>query len=232
VVIYTGHGGREPNSGKQVADQRLTRGNLALALNKAHGLPVRVIRGADLDSPYAPETGYRYDGLYYVDDCWIEDGRSGFKVWRYRLVKENGARIPARETDLEPPDRRPKRVESTVQRIVRDTKQSRRLKELYHYTCQVCGIRLTTPVGAYAEGAHIRPLGEPHNGPDTSDNLLCLCPNHHVLFDSGAISLNNDLTIIGLPSRLTLHPKHKLNTEHLRYHREHYSNNPAERTAK
>ena len=106
----------------------------------------------------------------------------------------------------------------------RDTKQSRKLKELYDYTCQVCGIRLATPIGAYAEGAHIRPLGEPHNGPDSSDNLLCLCPNHHVLFDLGAISLNDDLTLIGLPGRLTQNPRHKLNIENLRYHREHYSN--------
>jgi hypothetical protein len=35
------------------------------------------------------------------------------------------------------------------------------------------------------EAAHIRPLGAPHNGPDTLDNTLCLCPNHHVLFDHG-----------------------------------------------
>ena len=34
VLIYTGHGGRDPNSGQQVHDQRLTRGNRALALSK------------------------------------------------------------------------------------------------------------------------------------------------------------------------------------------------------
>src|ERR671910_10818 len=39
VIIYTGAGGRDPNSGRQVADQELTRGNAALALNKNEGFP-------------------------------------------------------------------------------------------------------------------------------------------------------------------------------------------------
>jgi putative restriction endonuclease len=67
--------------------QRLTRGNLALAHSSIEGLPVRVIRGASLDSIYAPRSGYRYDGLYLVDDYWQEEGRSGFRVWRYMLIK-------------------------------------------------------------------------------------------------------------------------------------------------
>jgi hypothetical protein len=39
------------------------------------------------------------------------------------------------------------------------------------------------------EAAHIRPLGAPHNGPDTWDNTLCLCPNHHVPFDHSGTRL-------------------------------------------
>src|SRR5215831_14092128 len=66
-ILYTGHGGRDPETGRQVAHQTLTRGNLALACNKLYGLPVRVIRGARQRSLYAPEAGYRYDGLYSVD---------------------------------------------------------------------------------------------------------------------------------------------------------------------
>src|SRR5919199_1149658 len=52
VIVYTGHGGRDPVSGRQVADQTLTDRNLALARSKELGLPVRVIRGGELDSPY------------------------------------------------------------------------------------------------------------------------------------------------------------------------------------
>jgi putative restriction endonuclease len=87
VIIYTGHGGRDATTGKQIAHQTLTRGNLALALNHAHDLPVRVIRGARQNSPYAPEVGYRYDGLYRVADYWCEPGSSGFNIWRFRLCK-------------------------------------------------------------------------------------------------------------------------------------------------
>jgi len=47
VIVYTGHGGRDPNSGEQVADQTFTRGNAALPRNKVLGLPVRVVRGFD-----------------------------------------------------------------------------------------------------------------------------------------------------------------------------------------
>lgn len=87
VIIYTGQGGRDPITGRQISHQLLTRGNLALAVNHLQGLPVRVIRGAGLDSPYAPQTGYRYDGLYRVEAYWSEVGTSGFRIWRFRLCK-------------------------------------------------------------------------------------------------------------------------------------------------
>jgi putative restriction endonuclease len=67
-IVYTGHGGRDPNTGQQIADQQFERGNAALARSKVLGLPVRVVRGADLGSSYAPEHGYRYDGLYTVEE--------------------------------------------------------------------------------------------------------------------------------------------------------------------
>ena len=48
LIIYTGHGGRDANTGKQVADQTLTKGNLALAVSQIQGLPVRVTRALDI----------------------------------------------------------------------------------------------------------------------------------------------------------------------------------------
>ena len=45
VIIYTGQGGNDPATGKQVADQELKRGNLALARSSDSGLPVQVIHG-------------------------------------------------------------------------------------------------------------------------------------------------------------------------------------------
>lgn len=87
AILYTGHGGRDPETGCQRAHQTLTRGNLALACNTLSGLPVRVIRGAQQPSAYAPEAGYRYDGLYRVSDYWREVGKAGLYIWRFRLVK-------------------------------------------------------------------------------------------------------------------------------------------------
>jgi putative restriction endonuclease len=46
TIVYTGHGGNDPNTGVQVADQVLERGNAALAVNHQRGLRVRVVRGA------------------------------------------------------------------------------------------------------------------------------------------------------------------------------------------
>jgi SAD/SRA domain len=93
-IIYTGHGGRDPETGEQVPDQELTRGNMALVYSMNHMLPVRVVRGATHTSPFSPKAGYRYDGLYLVEHYWQEKGKSGYMVWRYRLVKEDKSSAP------------------------------------------------------------------------------------------------------------------------------------------
>lgn len=223
VLIYTGHGGRDPHTGQQIHDQPFTRGNRALALSKQNGLPVRVIRGVNHDSQYSPPTGYSYDGLYAVEDFWHEVGKSGFRVWRFRLVKIPDKSMPGQMVAEEATGySAAKRQEIRASRIVRDTMQARKIKALYDYRCQMCGIRLECPAGPYAEAAHIRPLGTPHDGPDTADNILCLCPNHHVLFDNGAVSVAEDLSLIGDSGNLTVHRHHRINRDYLAYHREHF----------
>ncbi|KAK3088894.1 hypothetical protein FSP39_025113 [Pinctada imbricata] len=94
---YTGEGGRDlkgtANNPKnlrtapQSKDQLLSRGNLALCRSQETGQPVRVIRGYKLTSPFAPDEGYRYDGLYRVEKCWYCTGVSGFKVWKFALKR-------------------------------------------------------------------------------------------------------------------------------------------------
>jgi hypothetical protein len=84
-----------------------------------------------------------------------------------------------------------------------------------------CDLRLIG--GPYAEAAHIRPHGRPHSGPDTYDNLICLCPNHHPLFDFGGFLVADDLSLIGIDGSLHMHPMHTLNGAHLKYYRDHYS---------
>jgi putative restriction endonuclease len=43
---------------------------------------MRVIRDEGRDLPYSPSAGYRYDGLYLVDDYWHSRGRASFSGWR------------------------------------------------------------------------------------------------------------------------------------------------------
>lgn len=222
TIIYTGHGGRDSSTGQQTHDQPFARGNRALALSKQNGLPVRVIRGSNHDSPYSPPSGYSYDGLYTVEDFWHEVGKSGFKIWRFRLAKIPEKSTPGQLVAEEPAGYSvPGRQEMRVSRIIRDSVRARRVKVLYDYRCQMCKTRLECPAGPYSESAHIRPLGTPHNGPDTEDNILCLCPNHHVLFDNGAISITDNLSLIGDDSNLTVHRNHHINRHYLAYHREH-----------
>lgn len=87
TVVYTGHGGRDDKTGKQTSDQKLERGNLALARSFYGGRPIRVVRGPSQPGPHAPKAGFRYDGLFHVQHMWQQRGRSGFWVWRYLLVK-------------------------------------------------------------------------------------------------------------------------------------------------
>jgi putative restriction endonuclease len=228
VIIYTGQGGRDPNTGKQIEHQELTRGNLALAYSELEGLPLRVIRGAghSAPDPFKLDEGYRYDGLFRVESHWQEEGQEKFNVWRFRLVSLHDYEPVT--VNVEPDNAGPssgtttQRVETTVQRIIRDTALAKKIKKQYDHRCQVCGIQILTAAGPYAEAAHIKALGKPHDGPDTENNILCLCPNHHVMFDKGVFSIADDLTLLGLPGVLRVREAHMIDRSHLAYHREHF----------
>jgi hypothetical protein len=65
--------------------------NAALKRSAETRLPVRVIRGFKLDSPYAPAEGYRYDGLYVVERAWMAKGlTNGLLVCRYAFKRCKG----------------------------------------------------------------------------------------------------------------------------------------------
>ena len=58
-IIYTGAGGDDPNTSKQIEDQTWKApGNAGLLKNMNEGLPVRIIRGHQYKSKYSPKTGY------------------------------------------------------------------------------------------------------------------------------------------------------------------------------
>lgn len=229
-IIYTGAGGNDPATKKQIENQVLTQpGNAGLVTSQFEGLPIRVIRGSKGDKRFSPTTGFRYDGLYRVAKHWSEVGKSGFCIWRFKLVRLSETEaVPYQAPSALPGgNQTPGTTTGVITRIVRDTKVSRSVKKLHNHRCQICDIALSVPGGAIAEGAHIRALGKPQNGPDVPDNLLCLCPNHHALFDQGGVYLTDDLivkdhlgTVLGV---LKMKIEHPLNLEHVRYHRSQWS---------
>ncbi|KAF8324279.1 PUA-like domain-containing protein [Cantharellus anzutake] len=95
---FTGAGGRDlkgtkqnpknlrtaPQSCDQTFDSPL---NKSLQRSAQTRNPVRVLRGFKLNSPYAPSSGYRYDGLYVVEKAWTEQGLQGFKVCKYAFKR-------------------------------------------------------------------------------------------------------------------------------------------------
>jgi len=106
------------------------------------------------------------------------------------------------------------RAPITTQRIVRDTQLALGVKRLHGYRCQICGETIALPDGrSYAEAHHIRPLGKPHNGPDRTDNILCVCPNHHVGLDMGCFRIKK--------AKLRTCPGHRISNEHVDYHNSH-----------
>ena len=123
-----------------------------------------------------------------------------------RLAGAQGAEEPTC-SDQRVPDR----VPTTIQRIIRDTALSKRIKQLHESSCQLCSTVIELPGGGrYAEAHHLRPLGSPHDGPDSGQNLICVCPTCHAKLDFGVITLRrSDLrSAIG----------HSLAQEFLDYH--------------
>jgi hypothetical protein len=157
------------------------------------------------------------------------------------LARSKGFRVPAEIPEASPtsaqtkmpipsadPVQPPDRVSVICERIIRDSAITKTVKQLHDFRCQVCGDRLEVrtepyvqgdPLRPYAEGAHIRPLGSPHDGQDVLDNVLCLCPNHHVLLDGGAFSIADNFSLIGAGGRLRVAKGHDINREHLQHHR-------------
>ncbi|MEU9460103.1 YDG/SRA domain-containing protein [Streptomyces sp. WC2508] len=248
-VVYTGAGGRDRNTGRQIEDQTWeNRGNAGLRRSRISANPIRVIRGSDGERDYSPASGYRYDGLYEIVEEWTEVGKAGFQICRFRL-----RRLPAETQELTPVEQQVRdildqqgqgaidqngtdvseaatqRRTATVERIVRDTAVVRRVKRWHGYTCQICGLALT--VGAegksYAEGAHIQALGGSAGGPDIEGNVLCLCPNCHVRLDRGALYLTDEFYVVdryavGITSRpvpLRMVEQHRVRRRFLRAHR-------------
>jgi putative restriction endonuclease len=211
------------------ADQQLVRRNKALAENHLNGIPIRVHRG-QAHVPDMPEGfRYRYDGLYHFARYWQERGKDRFTIWRFRLQKASVAEYAAEVVDTRPSESikavlpggntAPSRRLSKITRVVRCSSVGDWLSQLHDFTCQICGTRLETPAGPYAETCHIQPLGRPHNGPGVAENVLCLGSNCHVLFDELSLWINDDRSFGGRVGSLRADSRHNISSDALQYHR-------------
>jgi len=218
-ILYTGDGGQDPKTRRQIKDQELIRGNLGLYNSRFSGFPVRVVRGYQMEK--GPTSGYRYDGLYIVVDAFQEPSIDGPLIWRFKMIplSDNDVILPDDNEQL--PPSAPKRVETTVSRRIRNTAMIEQLKMIYDYSCQLCGLRINLPTGrGYCEGAHVQPLS--HEGPDIKENILILCPNHHVMLDHGGLVLNIDGSWSTQEDSglIEFNRGHKLSEQYINFHHE------------
>ncbi|CAM6108729.1 unnamed protein product [Calypogeia fissa] len=90
TLFYTGAGGNDlRRSKKQCENQKLKRGTEALYNSKILQNSVRVIR-RHKDKRSVSGLFYSYDGLYKVEDKMMVEGKSGFVVFKFKLVREPG----------------------------------------------------------------------------------------------------------------------------------------------
>jgi hypothetical protein len=107
---------------------------------------------------------------------------------------------------------------------LRNTLLATDIKRRYDNRCQVCRETVRLRDRGYAEAHHLKPLGSPHFGPDIEGNIIVVCPNHHVMFDRGALRIDRRSLIVSHMAgalddrRLYLKKWHTLNLECLRYH--------------
>ncbi len=134
--------------------------------------------------------------------------------------------VPTENEPQNPDYSSPGRVKTTISRIIRDTPLSRQVKSRNNWKCQVCGLSILLPNGSrYSEGHHLKPLGGVAQGPDTSDNIIVLCPNHHTEFDYGSIAINpitsliNHIELTNPFNNMPLnYHRNDLNQEFIKYH--------------
>ncbi|MFB3168466.1 HNH endonuclease [Neobacillus sp. 179-C4.2 HS] len=122
----------------------------------------------------------------------------------------------------------PNRIDRKVISTERNQSLSQTLKSLYKHQCQVCGEKVQIGLNEYSsESHHIQPVGGNHQGPDIASNIIILCPNHHLMFDRGAITIELKTNkVIHVDATNSIHDsnlilKHEIEERHVDYHNKH-----------
>jgi putative restriction endonuclease len=110
------------------------------------------------------------------------------------IPKPDALQLGLREEQL--PLQRPI-TEYLTKRPFRDAAFKHNVRLAYNSTCAMTGIKLINGGGrCEIEAAHIRPIGDGHNGPDSVRNGLALSRTVHWMFDCGLVSLSNEYKIL------------------------------------
>jgi tetratricopeptide (TPR) repeat protein len=132
---------------------------------------------------------YELGNLYYSEGKYDQA-----KVTFSKILNESDAKEVEKggqPAELVPTVNLTRTVEVKVKRAVRDSPKVRELKKMYNNQCQICGTTIAIGKDSYySEVHHIRPLSKAHNGPDSHENMIVLCPNHHTAFDNGCIGIS------------------------------------------
>jgi hypothetical protein len=146
-------------------------------------LPQAQLTGPALSSVHWDTQG----GGMLIDD---EGERALERVWAKHLAKlDRGSAVPPTLDSVSLKQR--KRVWS--RRLERDSGFSRMVRLKADGVCAACRRGVQWRSEQVLEAAHIRPVEA--NGPDHLSNALCLCPNHHALFDAGFWTADPSLRI-------------------------------------
>jgi 5-methylcytosine-specific restriction protein A len=158
-------------------------------------------------------TSLSNDNINIIDGISSLPGYRPFSDTELALVAQQSATLLGYEAA--PTTEKALRKKRQVDAIIRSQRLVDEIKKLYKNTCQLCGARiLVRPGKYYSEVHHIQPLGQQHNGPDSKDNMICVCPNHHTMLDFFAIRL--DVNTL-------LENKHQINASYIGYHNQQFT---------
>ena len=134
------------------------------------------------------------------------------EFFNFEIFIESNEERKAIKNGKSPPRPEPgsmaQRRAAMVDQIIRRGENRRFIQGLYNGLCQISGVILRLPNEKFTvDCAHIRPLGNPHRGPDDVKNMLSLSPTMHRMLDRGCIYID--------PSNLSIMLLHENNLPHL-----------------
>lgn len=128
-----------------------------------------------------PETKLIEFCNFYED--YIYPSTDELKIRKYLVTLPNEEDLMDRD-EAEESYHKVLRERDRISRARRDPEFRNRVLTKYNYTCIVCGCKEEVIL----EAAHV--MGVAEGGDDSTDNGMCLCRNHHRLYDAGLLDIN------------------------------------------